>query len=112
MSSARTFCRYLRTVPCVGRPSAAKALSVGWEKTERGTCADDISEKPLLEAKACRSRAYSPIAIAGRGEVSVAVLMMPKGRLAREKWEPCGMGSQDFAVMFAVMFAAGSLFVS
>lgn len=52
-------------------------------------------EKPLLAAKASRSRACSPMATATRGFVDDAVEMIPKGMLAREKCEPRGMLNQD-----------------
>lgn len=41
------------------------------------------------------------MAIAGRGVLEEAVEMIPKGMLAREKWEVRGIGSQDFAAMAA-----------
>ncbi len=41
------------------------------------------------------------MAIAGRGVLEEAVEMIPKGMLAREKWEVRGIGSQDFAAMIA-----------
>ena len=43
------------------------------------------SEKPSLDAKRDRSRAKSPIAIAGQGTVLELVLIIPKGILASEK---------------------------
>lgn len=55
----------------------------------------DSSEKPLFAAKASRSRAWSPIATATRGEVDAAVEMMPNGMFAREKCDPRGMLNQD-----------------
>jgi hypothetical protein len=49
----------------------------------------------LFAAKASRSRAWSPIATATRGDDEDAVEMMPNGMLASEKCEPRGMLNQD-----------------
>lgn len=83
----------------MGRPRAAKAFRVGWEKTERCGWMERRAEKPLLEEKMARSSALSPMAIAGRGVLDDVVEMMPKGMLAREKCEVGEIGSQDFAAM-------------
>lgn len=48
-----------------------------------------------MAAKASRSNAWSPMATATRGFVDEAVEMIPKGMLAREKWEPRGMLNQE-----------------
>lgn len=45
----------------------------------------ESDEKPLCAAKAARSKALSPIAVATRGLLEDGVLIMPKGILAREK---------------------------
>lgn len=55
------------------------------------------SEKPLSNENAAKSRAYSPMATAGRGDGDEAVLMIPNGMLASEKWDVRGIGSQDVA---------------
>lgn len=44
--------------------------------------------------KASKSRAKSPIAIAGRGLVFAFVLIMPKGMFESEKWQSAAIGSQ------------------
>lgn len=49
----------------------------------------------MLAAKASRSNACSPIAIATRGASDEVVEMMPKGMLEREKCEPRGMLNHD-----------------
>lgn len=56
---------------------------------------DSSSEKPLLDVKAAKSSACSPMAIAGRGDAEEAVVMIPNGMLASEKWDVRGIGSQD-----------------
>lgn len=53
------------------------------------------SEKPECSAKTERSRAYSPIATPTWGEDEAGVVIIPKGMLAREKWESAGISSQD-----------------
>lgn len=57
---------------------------------------DGRCENPKLAAKTARSRAWSPIAIAGRGSFDFGVEMMPKGMLAREKCDLGGIGNHDF----------------
>lgn len=52
------------------------------------------AEKPLFAANAARSRAWSPIATATRGDKD-DFEMIPNGILANEKWEPLGMLNQD-----------------
>lgn len=54
------------------------------------------SEKPELEAKTERSRAYFPIATPTCGEDEAGVVIIPNGMLAREKGESLGTSSQDF----------------
>lgn len=94
--SERMSRRYLRTSRCTGWPRAAKALSVGWENTERWDLREGRPEKPSPEAKACRSRTWSPIATAGRFSVCEFLeVMIPKGMLEREKWLSEGMETQD-----------------
>lgn len=95
VSSAKILWRNLRTSRCTERPSAANALRVGWLKTERCGCIELSSEKPLLDEKAAKSRACSPMATAGRGDGEEAVVMIPNGMLASEKWDARGIGSQD-----------------
>jgi hypothetical protein len=53
------------------------------------------AEKPLFAAKTSRSKAWSPIATATRGELEDGVDMMPKGMFASEKWDPRGMVNQE-----------------
>ena len=50
-----------------------------------------------MDEKAAKSRACSPIAIAGRGDGEEVVVMIPNGMLASEKWDARGIGSQDVA---------------
>lgn len=57
------------------------------------------SEKPELEAKTERLRAYFPIATPTCGEDEAGVVMIPKGMLAREKGESLGTSSQDFGAI-------------
>ena len=49
----------------------------------------------MFAANASRSRAWSPIAIATRGDDEDAVEIMPNGMLASEKCEPRGMLNHD-----------------
>lgn len=94
----------------MGRPSAAKELRVGEEKTVEWGWIVERSLKPLLAVKMSRSRVWSPMAMAGRGVVPLAWVMMPKGMLAREKCEVAGMGNQDLSgMMFDVGFVSFSL---
>lgn len=52
--------------------------------------------KPEPWENACRSRTWSPIAMAGRCfSLELREVMMPKGMLEREKWLSAGMESQD-----------------
>ena len=96
VESENRSCRYLRTSRWTGWPRAAKAFSVGCEKTERCGSREGRSEKPSPLAKACRSRTCSPIATAGRFSVCEYLeVMIPKGMLEREKWLSEGMESQD-----------------
>ena len=90
----------------MGRPRLAKAFRVGCEKTSRSDVIEGSFEKPSCDANASRSRAYSPIATAVRGVGEDVVLMIPKGRLAREKWHVLGIKIQDFAVMIASLGCA------
>lgn len=53
-----------------------------------------------------RSSAYSPIAIAGTGTFDLAVVMMPKGMLAREKCDFAGIESQDAMLLILREFYA------
>ena len=95
MLSVNTLWMYLRTMECIGLPSAAKAFSEGCEKTLWCGWIVDNPEKPLLAAKTSRSNAWSPMATATRGDVDAAVEMMPKGIFASEKWDPRGMLNHD-----------------
>jgi hypothetical protein len=53
-------------------------------------------ENPFSDAKALRSRTWSPIAIAGLFSTWECLLVMiPKGMLAREKGLSAGIESQD-----------------
>lgn len=85
----------------MGRPSEAKALRLGWVKVwvsvawGSGGEPAGRAEKPRPAVKAARSRAWPPRAMAGRGEGLEAVLIIPNGRLSREKAEVAGMGCQD-----------------
>lgn len=86
----------MRTERCTGRPRAANALRVGEEKTDRCSWMLGSSEKPLEVANALRSRTWSPTATAGRFSTwEFFDVIIPKGRLEREKWLSGGMGSQD-----------------
>ena len=58
-------------------------------------------EKPFEEQKTSRSRAWFPIATAGRRLLDAALDMMPNGMLAREKCDCGGMGNQDLIGMLS-----------
>ncbi len=92
-----------RTRRCRGRPSAAKALRVGWERAD---VRSGVSGKRVVsgaegeEARALRSRTWVPMATAGRGVGSEAVEMMPKGMLASEKSLAGSMSGTQEVAMF------------
>lgn len=54
----------------------------------------DNAEKPFCEVNLARSKAYSPIAIAGRGFGLDGVLIIPNGMFANEKGHLSGIDSQ------------------
>lgn len=61
-------------------------MRVGWERVEVSEGMDGRREgRSRRDASSLRSSACMPMAVAGRGVGSDRVLMMPRGRLAREK---------------------------
>jgi hypothetical protein len=56
-------------------------------------------EKPPATAKTDRSRTWSPIAIAGLGELFSEVLMIPNGIFEREKCEVGETGSHEVFIV-------------
>ena len=57
---------------------------------------DGRAENPFSEAKALRSRTWSPIATAGLFSVCESFeVIIPKGMFEREKWLSEGNESQD-----------------
>jgi hypothetical protein len=63
------------------------------EKTDTSNPRDENAPDA---ANSWRSRAWSPIATAGRGVGFDVVEMIPNGRFAKEKWLDLGMGNHDF----------------